>query len=50
MAKFPEAEIEFNKIKICLKCKTRNPKGVKKCRKCGYTTFRPKKKDTKKKA
>ena len=49
MAKFPEAEAEFGKVKICLKCKSRNPKPVKKCRKCGYTKFRPKKKDTKKK-
>lgn len=50
MAKFAEAEAEFAKVKICLKCKARNPLGAKKCRKCGYTRFRPKKKDTRKKA
>ena len=50
MVKFPEAEAELFNIKICLRCKARNPKSVKKCRKCGYTKFRPKKKNTKKKA
>jgi len=32
----------FNK-KVCMKCKTVNPKNAKKCRKCGYTGLRPKK-------
>jgi large subunit ribosomal protein L40e len=47
MGKFPEADAQIIKIWICKKCKARNKKGAKKCRKCGYTSLRPKKKDLK---
>ncbi len=42
MGKFPVADKAFTNVLICLKCKTRNPKGAKKCRKCDYTHLRPK--------
>ncbi len=45
MGKFAEADAEIMKIVICRKCKTRNKKGVKKCRKCGSRFLRPKRKD-----
>ncbi|HIH22728.1 MAG: 50S ribosomal protein L40e [Candidatus Micrarchaeota archaeon] len=45
MGKFPEADAEISKIMICRKCKSRNPKGLKKCRKCGSQYLRPKKKE-----
>jgi len=45
MGKFPIADAELSKIAICKKCKARNKTGVKKCRKCGYTALRPKRKD-----
>ena len=45
MGKFPEADKRISDTNICLKCKTRNPKTVKKCRKCGSTYFRPKRKE-----
>ena len=35
MGKFPEADAEIAKVWICLRCKTRNHRGAKKCRKCG---------------
>ena len=41
MAKFPVAEKHFLKKIVCLKCKTLNPKGAVRCRKCGYTKLRP---------
>ncbi len=44
MAKFPEAESVIMGVKICMKCKTRNPKSADKCRKCGYKVLRAKKK------
>ncbi|MEM0438134.1 MAG: 50S ribosomal protein L40e [Candidatus Micrarchaeia archaeon] len=44
MAKFPEAEAALSSIKICHKCKSRNPKTATKCRKCGYRYLRQKKK------
>jgi len=44
MAKFPEAEAAIMSVKVCMKCKARNPKTVQKCRKCGYKTLRAKKK------
>jgi len=47
MGKFPEADAQITKIWICKKCKARNKKGAKKCRKCGYTYLRPKKKGLK---
>ncbi len=45
MGKFPEADAEIMKIAICRKCKARNRKVVKKCRKCGSPFLRPKRKD-----
>ena len=45
MGKFPEADALIAKIVICRKCKTRNKKGVTKCRKCGYKHLRPKRKE-----
>jgi ribosomal protein L40E len=47
MGKFAEADAEIIKIVICRKCKSRNKKGVKKCRKCGAGALdlRPKRKD-----
>lgn len=30
---------------ICQKCNARNPEGANKCRKCGNTDLRPKKRD-----
>ncbi len=45
MGKFPEADAALTKISICRKCKGRNKSGVKKCRKCGYTYLRVKRKD-----
>jgi len=46
MAKFPESEAVIFDVSICQKCKTRNPKKAKKCRKigCGSTDLRAKKK------
>ncbi|MFA5077418.1 MAG: 50S ribosomal protein L40e [Candidatus Micrarchaeia archaeon] len=45
MGKFAEADAEIIKIVICRKCKTRNKKGVAKCRNCGSRFMRPKRKD-----
>ncbi len=42
MGKFPVADKAFNSVLVCMKCKTRNPKGATKCRKCQYTKLRPK--------
>ena len=42
MGKFPVADRAFNKVLICKKCKARNPRGVDRCRKCGYENLRPK--------
>jgi ribosomal protein L40E len=47
MGKFPEADKEIMRIMICRKCKSRNKKGVKKCRMCGSSYLRPKRKDIK---
>jgi len=47
MGKFPQADAELSKVWICRKCKARNKKGAKKCRKCGYPHLRPKRKDMK---
>jgi large subunit ribosomal protein L40e len=49
MGKFPEADYEFNKVLICQKCKARNPATAKRCRRCGSTDLRPKRKIMKKK-
>ncbi|MCX6777308.1 MAG: 50S ribosomal protein L40e [Candidatus Micrarchaeota archaeon] len=45
MGKFPIADAQIMKIWICRKCKSRNKRGVKSCRKCGYKHLRPKRKD-----
>lgn len=45
MGKFPEADKRISDTLICLKCKTRNRKTAKKCRKCGSGYFRPKRKE-----
>ncbi|MBU0586682.1 50S ribosomal protein L40e [Candidatus Micrarchaeota archaeon] len=45
MGKFPEADAEIVKIVICRKCKSRNKRTLKKCRKCGSIFMRPKRKD-----
>ncbi len=47
MAKFPEAERRLFRVKICRKCKTRNPWDALKCRKCGAKALRPKRKEVK---
>jgi large subunit ribosomal protein L40e len=47
MGKFPIADAELAKIKICKKCKARNFYGAVKCRKCGSPYLRPKRKDLK---
>lgn len=47
MARFPEAENRLFTVKICKKCKARNPQKATMCRKCGYKSLRPKSKDTK---
>jgi ribosomal protein L40E len=45
MGKFAEADAVIQNIVICRKCKTRNKRGVEKCRKCGSHYMRPKRKD-----
>ncbi|MCD6549773.1 50S ribosomal protein L40e [Candidatus Micrarchaeota archaeon] len=45
MGKFPEADHELAEIWICRKCKARNKRGAKRCRKCGYKYLRPKRKE-----
>jgi len=45
MGKFPIADAEISKIWICKKCKSRNKAGAEKCRKCGYRSLRPKRKE-----
>ena len=47
MGKFPEADAEIVNTWICRRCKARNKKGVKKCRKCGSVYLRPKNKEIK---
>jgi large subunit ribosomal protein L40e len=44
MAKFPEAEKLLNEILICNRCKARNSKNAKRCRKCGSIYLRQKNK------
>ena len=48
--KFPVADKAFTRVKICLKCKARNPAGAKICRKCNYPNLRAKKVRRKEKA
>lgn len=45
MGKFPEADAVLAKISVCLKCKTRNKRGMDKCRKCGSKFLRPKRRE-----
>jgi len=45
MGKFPEADAKIASILICRRCKTRNKRGSKKCRKCGSEYLRPKNKE-----
>lgn len=45
MGKFPEADKKIANTFICLKCKTRNKRSSKMCRKCGAKDLRPKRKE-----
>ena len=45
MGKFPEGDIEIARVKICLKCKSRNVYTRSKCRNCGSAAFRPKRRE-----
>jgi ribosomal protein L40E len=45
MGKFAEADAAISNIFICRKCKARNKRGSKKCRKCGSVYMRAKRKD-----
>ena len=45
MGKFPLADRVLTQMVICRKCKARNKVGVAKCRKCGSTYMRAKRKD-----
>ena len=47
MGKFPEADAQIMKFVVCRRCKSRNRRGVEKCRKCGSKFLRPKRKDIK---
>ncbi len=49
MSKFPVAEAELTRVQICRRCKSRNSLNVEKCRKCGYSFMRPKKKEIRRK-
>lgn len=49
MGKFPVADAEITSVLICRRCKARNSRSSKKCRKCGYTSLRPKNKTVKRK-
>lgn len=45
MGKFLEADREIIGIWVCRRCKARNKAGAEKCRKCGSSYLRPKKKE-----
>lgn len=45
MGKFPLADEALTNIWLCRKCKARNKAGTLKCRKCGSTYMRVKRKD-----
>jgi large subunit ribosomal protein L40e len=45
MGKFPEADARIAEINICRKCKTRNKRSVAKCRNCGSSYLRPKRRE-----
>ena len=45
MGKFPEGDAMLAQIAVCRRCKTRNKKGMEKCRKCGSVFLRPKRRE-----
>ena len=45
MGKFAESDAVISNIFICRKCKARNKRNSKKCRKCGSVYMRTKRKD-----
>ena len=45
MGKFAEADAVISNIFICRKCKARNKRDAKMCRKCGSIYMRAKRKD-----
>jgi len=45
MGKFPEADKAIAKIAICKRCKARNKRDAEKCRKCGSSYLRPKRRE-----
>ena len=49
MGRFPVADAELARIKICRKCKARNSVNATRCRKCGGVYLRPKNKESKSK-
>ena len=48
MARFKEAESRLLDKNVCMNCYATNPKGAKKCRKCGDSDLRPKAKESRK--
>lgn len=49
MGKFPAADAEITKVRICRRCKGRNSVHNTKCRRCGYPFLRPKNKTVRRK-
>ena len=49
MGKHAIADAKLAQVWICRKCKARNKRGAKRCRKCGYKDLRPKRKESAKK-
>ncbi len=47
MARFPEAERRLFRFLVCRKCKTKNPRGADKCRRCGSRALRPMRREAK---
>lgn len=47
MGKFAEADLELANTSICMRCKSRNKKTAKMCRKCGSKYLRPKNRELK---
>jgi large subunit ribosomal protein L40e len=45
LGKFPIADHVLSSMKICRKCKARNKVSALKCRKCGSSYMRPKRKE-----
>ena len=48
MGKFELADKELFEVKICLRCGATNPIKADKCRRCGYSKFRKRKKGERK--